>query len=452
MQLIFGTDGIRGRYDKELTFSLAYKVGYALGVITQNNNPILIGRDTRISGEIILEAISRGINASGKESISVGICPTPAIPYLIKKEKFSGGIMISASHNPPEYNGIKIFDSNGTKIIKEFENEIQELIETIDEENLVQKNSFTIQTNESLLNLYINSLIKTFDGENLGGMKIILDTCYGSATTCAEEVFNKLGASLRVINNEKNGLKINLNCGSTCLEPLKKAIIENNADMGFSFDGDADRVIVLDSRGNVLDGDHILFLWGRELMEQKILKNNLLISTKMANLGFENAWNNIGGILYRTEVGDKFIFEAINQKQAVLGGEQSGHILSKINNFSGDGILTAIQISKYCKKKKINLDTWLQSSFSPYPQKLTNINLNFDIKNVNNTLKNLINLTIKDYSENISENCRIYIRPSGTEPVLRVLIEAENQKEVNTLSKDITSKLRQKINKISNFQ
>jgi len=452
MQLIFGTDGIRGRYGKEITYSLAYKVGYAMGVISRNNNPILIGRDTRISGELILEAISRGINASGKECISVGICPTPAIPYLIKKEKFSGGLMISASHNPPEYNGIKIFDSNGKKIIKEFENEIQELIETIDEENLVQEKSFTIQTNEGLLNLYINSLIKTLDGENLGGMKIILDTCYGSATTCAEEVFNKLGASLRVINNEKNGLKINLNCGSTCLEPLKKAIIENNADMGFSFDGDADRVIGLDSRGNVLDGDHILFLWGRELMEQKILKNNLLISTKMANLGFENAWNNIGGILYRTEVGDKFIFEAINQKQAVLGGEQSGHILSKINNFSGDGILTAIQISKYCKKKKINLDTWLQSSFSPYPQKLTNINLNFDIKNVNNTLKNLINLTIKDYSENISENCRIYIRPSGTEPVLRVLIEAENQKEVNTLSKDITSKLRQKINKISNFQ
>ena len=452
MQLIFGTDGIRGRYDKELTFSLAYKVGYALGVITQNNNPILIGRDTRISGEIILEAISKGINASGKKCISVGICPTPAIPYLIKKEKFSCGLMISASHNPPEYNGIKIFDSNGTKILKEFENEIQALIETIDEENLVQEKSVTIETNEGLLNLYINSLIKTLDGENLGGMKIILDTCYGSATTCAEEVFNKLGASLKVINNEKNGLKINLNCGSTCLEPLKKAIIENGADMGFSFDGDADRVIGLDSRGNVLDGDHILFLWGRELMEQKILKNNLLISTKMANLGFENAWNNIGGILYRTEVGDKFILKAIKQKQAILGGEQSGHILSEINNFSGDGILTAIQISKYCKKKKINLDTWLQSSFSPYPQKLTNINLNFDIKNLNNNIRNLINLTIKDYSEKISENCRIYIRPSGTEPVLRVLIEAENQKEVNTLSKDITSKLRRKINKIRNFK
>ena len=163
MQLIFGTDGIRGIYDKEITYLLAYKVGYALGVISPNNNPIVIGRDTRISGEIILEAISRGINASGKECISVGICPTPAIPYLIKKEEFSGGIMISASHNPPEYNGIKIFDSNGTKIIKEFENKIQELIEKIDDKNLLQGKGFSIQTNAGLLNLYIKSLIKTLD-------------------------------------------------------------------------------------------------------------------------------------------------------------------------------------------------------------------------------------------------------------------------------------------------
>ena len=203
MQLIFGTDGIRGRYGKEITYSLAYKVGYAMGVISRNNNPILIGRDTRISGELILEAISRGINASGKECISVGICPTPAIPYLIKKEKFSGGIMISASHNPPEYNGIKIFDNNGTKIIKESEKKIQELIEKLDEKHLDKGKGFSIQTNEGLLKLYINSLIKTLDGENLGGMNIILDTCYGSSTTCAEEVFNNLGASVKVINNEK---------------------------------------------------------------------------------------------------------------------------------------------------------------------------------------------------------------------------------------------------------
>jgi len=231
------------------------------------------------------------------------------------------------------------------------------------------------------MDIYIKSLIQTMGGESLSGLRIILDTCYGSATTCAKKIFQSLGADVKVINNSKNGLKINLNCGSTNLEPLKKAIRESPADMGFSFDGDADRVIGIDSKGNVLDGDHILFLWGRELMEQKILTNNLLISTKMANLGFEKAWNKIGGILYRTDVGDKYVHDAIKEKNAVLGGEQSGHILSKINNFSGDGILTALQISKYCKKKNINLNDWLESSFEPFHQKLTNINLNFNLNN-----------------------------------------------------------------------
>jgi len=231
--------------------------------------------------------------------------------------------------------------------------------------------------------MYIKSLIKTMGGENLNGMKIILDTCYGSATTCAKEIFQSLGADVRVINNSKNGLKINMNCGSTNLEPLKKALRESPADMGFSFDGDADRVIGIDSEGNVLDGDHILFLWGRELMEQKILTNNLLVTTQMANLGFEKSWKKIGGILHRTDVGDKYVHDAINKKRAVLGGEQSGHILSKINNFSGDGILTALQISKYCKKKNINLNDWLKSSFNPFPQKLTNIKLDFNFNKIN---------------------------------------------------------------------
>jgi len=229
----------------------------------------------------------------------------------------------------------------------------------------------------------MQSLIQTMGGETLSGMKIILDTCYGSATTCAKKIFQYLGADVTMINNSKNGLKINVNSGSTNLKPLKKALKESSADMGFSFDGDADRVIGVDSKGNVLDGDHILFLWGRELMEQKSLTNNLLISTQMANLGFEKAWNKIGGILYRTDVGDKYVHEAIKEKRAVLGGEQSGHILSKINNFSGDGILTALQISKYCKKKNINLNHWLKSSFEPFPQKLTNIKLNFNINKLN---------------------------------------------------------------------
>ena len=450
MQSIFGTDGIRGRFNEEITYTLAYKVGYSLGLNLGNNNPILIGRDTRISGDILLQAITRGINESGKKFINLGICPTPAIPFLIKKEKLSSGIMISASHNPPEYNGIKIFDHNGQKISKIFENKIQRLIEELNPNLTASTKEISLKTNKEFMDIYIKSLIKTMGGENLNGMKIILDTCYGSATTCAKKVFQNLGADVRVINNSKNGLKINMNCGSTNLEPLKKALRESPADIGFSFDGDADRVIGVDSKGNILDGDHILFLWGRELMEQKSLPDNLLISTQMANLGFEKAWNKIGGILYRTDVGDKYVHEAILKKKAVLGGEQSGHILSKINNFSGDGILTALQISKYCKKKNITLNDWLKSSFEPFPQKLTNINLGFNFNKINPKTKILIDQTIKNFHEIYSDNCRIYIRPSGTEPLMRILVEAKNPKKVDFLSSEITNKLYLEINALIN--
>ncbi len=450
MQSIFGTDGIRGRFNEEITYSLAYKVGYALGSTLENENPILIGRDTRNSGDFLLQAITQGLNDSGKNFINLGICPTPAIPFLIKQEKLSSGIMISASHNPPEYNGIKIFDQNGQKISKDFENKIQKLIEELNQKISVSRKVIPLKANKDLLDTYITSLIQTMGGEDLSGLRIILDTCYGSATTCAKKIFQSLGADVRVINNSKNGLKINLNCGSTNLEPLKKELKERTADMGFSFDGDADRVIGIDAKGNVLDGDHILFLWGRELMEQKSLTNNLLISTQMANLGFEKAWNKIGGILYRTDVGDKFVHDAIKEKGAVLGGEQSGHILSKINNFSGDGILTALQISKYCKKKNINLHDWLKSSFEPFPQKLTNINLDFNFNKINPKTKILIDQTIENFQAIYSENCRVYIRPSGTEPVMRVLVEAKNHKEVHSISSEITNKLSLEINKMTN--
>ena len=450
MRSIFGTDGIRGRFNEEITYSLAYKVGYALGSTLEQKSPILIGRDTRISGDILLHAITQGINESGKKFINLGICPTPAIPYLIKQEKLSSGIMISASHNPPEYNGIKIFDQNGRKITKNFENEIQRVVEESNQNISGPEKGISLKEDKELMNIYMESLIKTMGRENLSGMKIILDTCYGSATTCAKKIFKNLGADVRTINNSKNGLKINMNCGSTNLEPLKKALRESPADLGFSFDGDADRVIGVDSEGNVLDGDHILFLWGRELMEQKILTNNLLISTQMANLGFENAWNKIGGILHRTDVGDKYVHNAIKEKKAVLGGEQSGHILSKINDFSGDGILTALQISKYCKKKNIILKDWLKSSFDPFPQKLTNIKLDFNINKVNLKTKILIDQTIENFQAMYSDNCRIYIRPSGTEPLIRVLVEAQNYKKVNFLSSEITNNLFLEINRIIN--
>ncbi len=438
MQSIFGTDGIRGIFDKELNFSLAQKLGYAFGFLSHENQKVIIGRDTRLSGDLLLEALSIGLHTAGKEVIDIGICPTPTIPFLIKYFKNCNGIMISASHNPPEYNGIKFFDNHGNKLNKNKETEIQNYLNKLNKRNYSKKNQISNIQRFDYLEIYKKSLIDSIGTDHLNGMKIILDTCYGSATSCAGDIFKKIGANINVIHKDADGSKINVKCGSTCLDPLKKAMKELNGDIGFSFDGDADRVIGIDSLGNILDGDHILFLWGRELMRCKKLKNNLLISTEMANLGFENAWNEIGGVLIRTSVGDKFIHEEIIKRKADLGGEQSGHILSKINNFSGDGILTAIQIAKYCKDKNIVLKEWLESSFKAFPQKLTNIKLSNNDQVFKNLLEKNINQYIQEKIEKISEPCRIFARNSGTEPVLRILVEAKNKNLMEDLSIQIS--------------
>ena len=432
MQSIFGTDGIRGIFNKEITYDLAQKIGYAFGCINDTEQ-VLVGRDTRVSGDLLLKALSSGLNHSGKKVINIGICPTPAIPFLIKKFKIYSGIMISASHNPPEYNGIKIFDHFGNKINKNKERQIESYLNKINS-SLILRNQNDIVENFNLLDLYKQSLIESIGNNNLNGMKIILDTCHGSASVFAENIFKQLGARVNVINNNIDGSKINVRCGSTCLDPLKKAINEFNAEIGFSFDGDADRVIGMDSEENILDGDHILFLWGRELIKEKNLSRNLLITTVMSNLGFEKAWNELGGILIRTPVGDKFILKEINKQNADLGGEQSGHILSKINNYSGDGMLTAIQIANLCKKKNLMLRDLLKTSFRGFPQKLTNIELNSNDKIFKDLIEKNINKLIKEKLDNISEPCRIFARNSGTEEVLRILVEAENKKLVDEIT------------------
>jgi len=433
MQSIFGTDGIRGIFNKEITYDLAQKIGYAFGCINNDTEQVLVGRDTRVSGDLLLKALSSGLNHSGKKVINIGICPTPAIPFLIKKFKIYSGIMISASHNPPEYNGIKIFDHFGNKINKNKERQIESYLNKINS-SLILRNQNDIVENFNLLDLYKQSLIESIGNNNLNGMKIILDTCHGSASVFAENIFKQLGARVNVINNNIDGSKINVRCGSTCLDPLRKAINEFNAEIGFSFDGDADRVIGMDSEENILDGDHILFLWGRELIKEKNLSRNLLITTVMSNLGFEKAWNELGGILIRTPVGDKFILKEINKQNADLGGEQSGHILSKINNYSGDGMLTAIQIANLCKKKNLILRDLLKTSFRGFPQKLTNIELKSNDKIFKDLIEKNINKLIKEKLDNISEPCRIFARNSGTEEVLRILVEAENKKLVDEIT------------------
>tara|TARA_Y100000589_G_scaffold317649_1_gene343987 strand:+ start:2594 stop:3952 length:1359 start_codon:yes stop_codon:yes gene_type:complete len=448
MYSIFGTDGIRGKFEKEITLSLAKKLGYAFGISVDNPNPILIGRDTRLSGYLLLEALTKGLNAANKEVIEIGICPTPTIPFLINELGFSGGIMISASHNPPEHNGIKCFDINGKKINRDYERTLERIINGLTSNSIVNQNNKSNRTSVELIKIYEKSLISSLEGYSLEGISVILDNCHGSATSCAESIFTQLGAKVRVINNTQDGSKINVNCGSTCLEPIKKAINQFHADLGFSFDGDADRVIGIDTEGNVLDGDHILFLWGRELMKEKRLSKNILISTFMANLGLENAWNHIGGKFIRTPVGDKYIYEKMIKLNANLGGEQSGHILSNINNYCGDGLLTAIQISKFCKKKNMSLKNWLETSFSPFPQKLTNIKLPNHKKDLESDFFKEINQIALNIQEKTIDPIRIFIRPSGTENILRVLVEAENQHLVDNCSIQINKQIESIINKL----
>ena len=443
MQSIFGTDGIRGIFNKEITYDLAQKIGYAFGSINNNTQKVLIGRDTRVSGNLLLEALSNGLNHSGKEVINIGICPTPAIPFLVKHFKNYTGIMISASHNPPEYNGIKFFDNFGHKLNKKKEIEIEYFLKKLNS-NFILKKQDNILKRLDLLEIYKKSLIESIGNNNLNGMKIILDTCHGSASVFAGNIFERLGATVFVINSNTDGSKINVKCGSTCLDPLKKAMHELNAEIGFSFDGDADRVIGIDSEENILDGDHILFIWGRELMRENNLSRNLLITTVMSNLGFEKAWNDLGGNLIRTPVGDKFIHEEIDKQKADLGGEQSGHILSKINNYSGDGVLTAIQIANFCRQKNIILKDLLKTSFKGFPQKLTNIELTSNDKIFKDFLEDKINKQIKEKLDAISEPCRIFARNSGTEDVLRILVEAENKNLVDDISMQMKN-LAQKI-------
>jgi len=441
MQPIFGTDGVRGVFNKELTYALAQNLGYAFGIVNHHEK-VLIGRDTRLSGDLLLQALSIGLHSSGKKIIDIGICPTPTIPFLIRNFRDCAGIMISASHNPPQYNGIKFFDDHGNKLKISKEREIENYLKKIAKKDIfIAKQKINIEK-FNYLEIYKKSLIHSVDSMNFNGMKILLDTCHGSATACAEDIFKELGADVHVINKNADGSKINVNCGSTCLDSLKEAMLEFKSDIGFSFDGDADRVIGIDSEGNILDGDHILFLWGRELMREKKLSNNLLISTVMANLGFEYSWKEIGGNLIRTDVGDKFIHEEIHKRKADLGGEQSGHILSNINNYAGDGILTAIQISKFCKKNNINLKDWLDSSFRAFPQNLINIKLNSNDRNFNNLLEKNINNLIKEKLEKISEPCRIFARNSGTEPVLRILVEAQNKNLVEDISINLSKSVK----------
>ena len=343
----FGTDGIRGRVGTQITPALALQLGYWCGQVLPQGGPILLGSDSRSSGPMLVAALAAGLTAAGREVLDLGLCPTPAVPGAIRQLGGSGGLMVSASHNPPHDNGIKVFGACGAKLGKEQQAAIEAGLHGAADGS--SGNGFCgngrLQQRPDLLEAYQQRLLESVAGARLDGCRIVLDLCWGSASSCGEALFRALGADLTVLHGEPDGSRINQNCGSTHLEPLRAAVLERGAAMGFAFDGDADRMLAVDGRGRVVDGDQILYLWGQSLMAEGALPENRIVATVMSNLGFERAWQASGGLLERTAVGDQYVHAAMEELGAALGGEQSGHILSARHGMSGDGLLTALQVA-----------------------------------------------------------------------------------------------------------
>ncbi len=440
--LSFGTDGIRGHFGRELTPDLAMQAGFWFGKLMPREGPIIIGRDPRESGRILSDALTTGINSAGSEVWDLGLCPTPAIPFLIKKLNAAGGIMVSASHNPPKDNGIKFFGKTGEKLNKKDQKVIETGINSdlsIDSTSNLKSHSAKYCPRNDLLSHYKESLLCSIQCKRLDGIPIVLDLCWGSATACSSDIFQELGAELTIVHGEANGSRINVDCGSTNLEPLKAAVIEKGAMMGFAFDGDADRVLAVDEKGRVLDGDHVLYLWGSDLLNENALPEGKLVATIMSNLGFEKAWLAKGGILTRTPVGDTHVHEEMMKSNTALGGEQSGHILSASNGLIGDGLLTALQLATRCNAPQRTMFEWRNQSFKPFPQKLVNVQVNNQERRNAWSQCQPLQEAVFDAEKSMGEEGRVVLRASGTEPFLRVMVESADPNAVESWASQIAN-------------
>lgn len=441
MSRIFGTDGVRGVANKELTIELAMALGkYGAHVITNGKKKakIVVGKDTRISGDMLENALIAGIVSTSCDVIQLGVVPTPAVAMLVRKLGADAGVMISASHNPVEFNGIKFFNEKGLKLADEMEDEIQSCIET--------KKDIHHPTGLELGHIkayphgeeeYIEYVMKTLEGTTFEGIKVALDCANGSAYKVGPIAFNQLDAKVYSIHHEPDGSNINENCGSTHMGDLQKFVKVVGADIGLAFDGDADRLLAIDEKGEYVDGDKIMAICGTHLSSKSALKNNTIVTTVMSNLGFDKVLeeHNIGSV--KTKVGDRYVLEEMLKNDYVLGGEQSGHIIFLEHNTTGDGLLTAVQLVKVMKETGKPLSE-LAKIMTVYPQVLKNAKVANAHKHT--YMENeKVAAKIKEVEEAFKGKGRVLIRPSGTEPLVRVMIEGEDQKVLDQVALDLVA-------------
>ena len=438
----FGTDGFRGEANVVLTVEHAFKVGRFLGWYYGQDHKakVVIGKDTRRSSYMFEYALVAGLTASGANAYLLHVTTTPSVSYVTRTENFDCGIMISASHNPFYDNGIKVINGKGHKLEAEVEAKIEAYIDgEIDELPLAKKEDIGRTVDYAAgRNRYIGYLI-SLATRSFEDMKIGLDCSNGSAFMIAKSVYDALGAKTYVINNEPNGVNINTNCGSTHIEVLQEYVKEKHLDIGFAYDGDADRCIAVDENGNVVDGDRIIYVCGKYLMEQGKLKDNTVVTTIMSNLGLYKACDKIGMKYEQTAVGDKYVYENMLKNGYVLGGEQSGHIIFSKHARTGDGILTSLMVMEAIIEKKQTLGT-LADEVKIFPQLLKNVR----VKDKKTALDNAaVQAAVEKTAEELGTDGRILVRESGTEPVIRVMVEAASdeicEKYVDSVVKVIES-------------
>lgn len=420
----FGTDGARGRVNENLTLDMAIRIGQYLGWYygKERHAKIIIGKDTRLSSDMFEMGLAAGATSTGATVYLLGVCPTPSVSYLIRKEHFDCGIMVSASHNPYHDNGIKLFNHEGCKMNPEVENAIEDYIDGKCTVPLAKDDAIgsVIEWDEGL-EIY-ESWLKEIVNIDLSGMKIAVDLANGSATATAVETLSSLGATVEAIHNSPNGININTNCGSTHPQELQEMMREGNYDVGFAFDGDADRLIAVDEDGNLFNGDYTLYVCGRYMKKNNTLNKNTVVTTVMANLGLYHALRDNVIDYEQTAVGDKYVFECMQNNDYRIGGEQSGHIIFLEHAVTGDGLLTALKLLQIMVDEKKSLKELGKDLFI-YPQLLVNV----QVQDKNKTMESAeLKEQIDQVAAELGDEGRILVRPSGTEPLVRVMVEAKS--------------------------
>lgn len=446
MGRLFGTDGARGIAITELTCELAMQIGRAAALVltkcSEHKPHILIGKDTRISSDILEAALCAGICSVGADAEILGVVPTPAVAYLVKERKADAGVMISASHNSVEFNGIKLFSSTGYKLSDEIEEEIERLILDAPEEiSLVSHTKVGhIIRSDTAVREYIDH-VKNSISMDLSGMRVALDCANGSSSATAQQIFEELGAEVLLISNKPDGTNINKNCGSTHMENLMGFVVENSCDCGLAFDGDADRCLAVDENGELIDGDKLIAICAKAYKEQGRLKNNAAVVTVMTNLGFRHFARDNEIDTVTANVGDRYVLEKMLDGGYNIGGEQSGHIIFLDDATTGDGQLSGAKVLEILKNSGKKMSE-LADVMYKFPQVMINVRITPKDKEVWKNKSEITDL-IEKHEKTLGESGRILVRESGTEPLIRVMIEGSDFSEINTMAIEIADKIKE---------